>query len=246
MFWIFKKSKKKLFFRTDVHSHLVPGVDDGSGSVSESISLMGSLNDMGVDHFIITPHVTARRFENDATTIAEPLAKLRSAVAESGMCVEIDQSAEYRIDDFYEEKVLKPRNFMPMPNNHILLESNWQQEPLNLDGIVYNTSTCGYQVIFAHPERYRYLNERYERYEHLHNRNLMFQVNLLSFSGFYGKTVKDTAFWLLERGMVDFVGTDIHNHKFLRAIEAFLKSKDYKRVLKLLDRSDIKNDTAFL
>ena len=246
MFWIFKKSNRKLFFTTDVHSHLVPGVDDGSDSVSESISLMGSLNDMGVDHFIITPHVTVRRFENDATTIAEPLAKLRSAVAESGMCVEIDQSAEYRIDDFYEEKVLKPRNFMPMPNNHILLESNWQQEPLNLDGIVYSTSTCGYQVIFAHPERYRYLNERYERYEHLHNRNLMFQVNLLSFSGFYGKTAKDTAFWLLERGMVDFVGTDIHNHKFLHAIEAFLKSRDYKRVLKLLDRSDIKNDTAFV
>lgn len=246
IFSSFKKHNDKLFFKTDMHCHLVPGVDDGSKDSEMSVYLIKGLAEMGIEHIITTPHVTAHTFENDKSTIARPLAELRKELSEEGIGIRLDQSAEYRIDDFYLNKVLKPCDFMPMPNNHILLESNWLQEPLNLEDIVYETSCKGFQVIFAHPERYKYLNDNYERYEEFHEHNMMFQTNLLSFAGYYGRIPQETAFWLLEHGLVDFIGTDMHNPKFLAAIQEFLKSKTYKKMLDKVEKSDIKNDTAFL
>ena len=122
-----------------------------------------------------------------------------------------------------------------MPGNFLLIENSFIQEPWDLDRIVFDLKIKGFKPILAHPERYFYYAEGHrDRYVKLHSNGLMFQINLLSLSGYYGKAEKNTAEYLLENGMVDFIGTDLHNHKHADSIDAYLASRDYQRHLRFL------------
>ena len=245
MFNIFHKSRQpeKLFFHTDIHCHVLPGIDDGSPDTETSVRLIGHMEEMGINRIIASPHVTFGTFENTPETTAEALARLKPALAEAGVNVDVSNSAEYRIDDLL-MKHIEQGILMPYPGNHLLVENSFIQEPWNLDQFLFDLQIKGYTPILAHPERYPYYYGRKERYKQLHDAGINFQINVLSLAGNYGKDEKRIAEWLIEKEYVDFIGTDLHRQRHVDVIDAYLRSKEYKKHRQALENL-VRNDFSF-
>ncbi|MDE6308856.1 MAG: hypothetical protein K2L81_01540 [Muribaculaceae bacterium] len=246
MFNIFSRRKsapEPLFFSTDIHCHLVPGIDDGSPDVETSVELIRSMNSWGIRRIIATPHVTEEVFENSVSTIAPPLAQLKEALQRAGINVDIDHSAEYRLDDLF-KKQFAAGECKPYPNDYLLVENSWIQEPWGLDETLFDIKVKRMSPILAHPERYTYYFDNRERLKKIHDDGTLFQVNLLSLAGHYGKDQRRQAEWLIENDLVDFLGSDLHNASHVESIERYLASKDYRRDRERLE-GRILNDRAF-
>lgn len=212
MFSIFKKKPKEpaeLCFATDIHCHIVPGVDDGSPDAATSATLISRMQGWGIRRILASPHVTMNTFENDRTTIDPALASLRAELDSRSMAVNIGTHAEYRIDELFERR-LAGNDLMLLPDSHILIENSFFQEPWNLDQIVFDLQVKGMRPILAHPERYSYYYGHKNRLRTLHDAGLAMQINLLSLAGNYGKDELKMAEYLMKNGMVDFIGTDLH------------------------------------
>lgn len=241
MFNIFKKSSEpiSLWFSTDTHCHVVPGVDDGSPDADTSSELVAAMYDMGIRHIIATPHVTQATFENNPQTLAGPIQALKDALTRDGVNVRLDHSAEYRIDELLQRHI-EQGILMPFPDNYLLIENSFIQEPWNIEQLVFDLQVRGYKPILAHPERYLYYHARGNRYKELH-RNLLFQVNMLSLAGYYGKQEKKMAESLAKAGMVDFLGTDMHGHRHVTCLREYLASSEARYHRDLLAKT-IKNN----
>lgn len=247
MFNFFKKKSKEpveLFFHTDIHCHLVPGIDDGQQEPEGGAELVAREYSWGIRRIITTPHVTQDTFENTPEIINEAFEKLRAKVEANGTPVDLLHSAEYRIDGFLQSQ-LEEGKVNPMPNGYLLVENSFVQEAWHLDEFLFDLKIKGYRPILAHPERYTYYHGKRSRYKELHNAGTLFQINILSLAGHYGKEIKHMAEYLIENNMVDFLGSDMHNISHCEAIEAYIGSKDYRRHAALLSPR-LRNDTAFL
>lgn len=247
MFNFFKRktdNSAKLFFATDIHCHLVPGIDDGQQDAVSAADLVKHEADWGIKKIICTPHITQDTFENTSEIISAAYGKLVEAVENAGIAIELDYSAEHRLDGFFLNQ-LEAGAIRPLPGNYLLVENSFVQEAWNLDQMLFDLKLKGFKPILAHPERYSYYFDKRQRYQQLHSAGTLFQVNLLSLAGYYGKDVKHIAEHLIENGMVDFIGTDMHNHRHCEAIEAYIGGKDFKRHASQLE-GKLLNDTAFL
>lgn len=241
MFNFFKKNQEplQLCFNTDIHCHILPGIDDGSPDLSTSIELIERMISWGITRIIATPHVTQASFENTPDIMSESLSRLNNELQNRGIIINISHSAEYRIDELFLSQ-LNNDLIVPMPNNYLLVENSFIQEPWNLDQILFDLKIKGYKPILAHPERYIYYHTKKGRYNSIFNAGTKLQINLLSIAGYYGKEEKRIAMELIDKGLVGFIGTDLHNHRHADAVEAFLASKDYR---KLKDKLSSLNNT---
>ncbi len=238
--FFFKREKASLPFETDMHCHLVPGVDDGSPDLETSISLLEQMIDMGFKRIFISPHVTQDTFENTPATLEAPMAQLQAEAQRRGLPVELHRHAEYRIDDFFLQQK-KNGELTVLPNNYILVENPFSQEPYELDNMLFDIKMSGYVPIMAHPERYQYYAVTYpERYAQLHDFGILFQINMLSLAGRYGRGERNTALELLKSGMVEFVGTDIHSFTHTKLLKEYLGSRTFRRDVKLM--TNLRND----
>lgn len=248
MIFNFFKSKPKtpaeLCFDTDIHCHIVPGIDDGAPSADVAASLVERMQAWGIKRIIATPHVTEETFENDSTTIDPALGELHRELAARGNKIQVEHSAEYRIDGLLMHR-LEKNDLMPYPNNFLLIENSFLQEPWDMNQFVFDIQLRGIRPILAHPERYLYYHHKPERYRQLHTAGLQFQINLLSLAGYYGSAEQKMARSLLKEGLVDFIGTDLHNSYHVDSIESYLRSSAARADMKALSRL-IKNDTAFI
>lgn len=244
MFDFLKKKQQPvgLCFSTDIHCHIVPGVDDGSPDASTSADLIERMQGWGIKRIIASPHVTQDSFENTPETLAPAFDALKTELEARGNCIEISHSAEYRIDEFFMEQ-LKAENIISLPNGYLLVENSFIQEPWNLDQLLFDLKVRGYKPILVHPERYYYYYGKRSRYEEIHSTGTLFQINLLSLAGYYGKDEKAIAEHLIDKGFADFIGTDLHHHRHADSIDAYLASKDCRRHAQKLS---LLNDTAFL
>lgn len=231
MFNFFRKKKEdvKLFYHTDVHCHILPGVDHGAKNIQNGIELLKADMDMGIDRVILTSHVTSETFENTPETLQTAFDTFKEAVKEAGLDVEMHLSAEYRMDDYW-QKEYAAGHIIPMPGDYILLENSFVQELIGSDQMMFDLMCKGYKPILAHPERYPYWAHNRERYEKMHNTNLKFQINILSFTGYFGSSARDTANWLVKNGMVDMLGSDMHNLEHAEIIKDFLRSKEWRKI----------------
>ncbi|MBD5247961.1 MAG: hypothetical protein HDS54_07355 [Barnesiella sp.] len=244
MFNFFSKKsqyRENLFFTTDIHSHVVPGIDDGSPSVERSVELIKSMKSWGLEKLIVTPHVTQDTFENTPDTINPAYEALCDGLRAAGVDIDIDHSAEYRVDEMFVEQ-FDAGLVRRLHGDYLLVENSYIQEPYNLNQILFEISMKGYTPILAHPERYIYYYEKRNRYAELHSNGILFQVNLLSLAGYYGKEAKKVAEMLIEKNYVDFLGTDLHRRAHVEAIEKYLGTKDYQRHREIL-AGRILNDT---
>lgn len=248
MFTFFHKKSKEatpepLFFTTDIHSHICPGIDDGASTPEDSVNLVREMADLGLQKMIVTPHVTEEVFPNNTETINKSAARLKKALKENGIDMRLQFSAEYRIDDLF-FSYLEKKTLRPLPNDYILVECPWISEPFGLEAFLKQlVARYGLKPILAHPERYPYYLDNHERYEHIRRSGVRFQINLLSLAGYYGRTIKQMGEHLLENRMVEFIGTDLHHHRHVECIRRYLASDDY-RLLKA-QSSNILNDVIF-
>ena len=234
MFNIFRRNKQntQLFYSTDVHSHILPGVDHGSQSVDQSLEMLRAERDMGIMRVILTSHVTAETFENTPDTLRPAFETLKQAVAETEDIshMKLYLSAEYRMDEFW-DKQYTLGNQIAMPGNYILMENSFHQELLGLDELLFDLKVKGYKPILAHPERYIYYAQRKQRLEQLHNTGTKFQVNLLSLAGYFGQHCRETALWLVKHGMVDMLGSDMHGMEHVKVIQDYINSKEWRKLV---------------
>ncbi|MFC3880089.1 tyrosine-protein phosphatase [Algoriphagus namhaensis] len=227
------------WLEVDMHSHLIPGIDDGSKSMQESLDLISRLSDFGLRKLITTPHIMSEYYKNTPEIIRMGLEDLRKSVKAAGINIEIEAAAEYYLDEIFLEKVKDGEEILTFGDNYILVETGFINRPQMLLETLFQLEMSGYKPIFAHPERYQYLLGDKQLLEDLVDRSLLFQVNLLSLTGFYSKPVKDFAETLLERGLVRLFGTDCHNPRYLDMLESLPKSKNYQKIqeLDLINRS---------
>lgn len=240
----FKSKKNKepqpLFYSTDIHSHVLPGIDDGSPNTDVSIELLKAMKSWGIESIVATPHIAEENFENTPQTIKNAYDKLNTRMLDLGVEMNVLYSAEYRIDDRF-RKMLEENNIMVMPNNYLLIENSFVQPPIDLKNIIYELQLRDIKPILAHPERYGYYQRKREVYETLFHSGCEFQINLLSLTGYYGDREKETALWLANKGYVSFVGSDLHHFGHVEVINRFLSSKEYPAIAERLAHS-IKND----
>jgi tyrosine-protein phosphatase YwqE len=218
------------WLEVDMHSHLIPGIDDGSKSMEESLQLIKRLADFGLRKIITTPHVMSEYYRNTPEIIHMGLEDLRKAVKAEGISTEIEAAAEYYMDEILLEKIKAGEELLTFGDNYILVETGFINKPQMLLETIFQLEMAGYKPILAHPERYQYLIADKGLLEDLIDRNILFQVNLLSLTGFYSKQVKDFGEMLVERDLVRFFGTDCHNARYLDMLEMLPKSKIYSKI----------------
>jgi len=231
---IFSSSKTVLAdfsgVKTDMHSHLIPGINDGARTIEDSIALARRMHELGYRKLITTPHIQQDYFKNTPEIILGGLEKVRTALKAENISVEIEAAAEYLLDDGFEELAARG-NLLTFSGKHILVELSYFNPNPNLKTIVFNLQVDGYKVILAHPERYTYWFSSFEKYEDLKDRGVLFQMNLVSLAGFYPDPVKKYAEKFIEKGMIDLVGTDMHNMNYMAALENSLKEKSLARLI---------------
>jgi len=215
----------------DIHSHILPGIDDGSPDIETSLQLLQSLSDAGISKFICTPHVIGDMYHNNPQTINDALARLKKAVHQNGLQVEISAAAEYMLDDHFMELLRKKEPLMRLTKNYILTELSYSTPPTRLEEISFEININNYIPLMAHPERYSYYHRNYEAYTRLKELGFLLQVNLLSLTGYYGKNVTKAAKYILENNLADFVGSDLHHFNHLNVLTDSKSIKTFEKYL---------------
>jgi len=215
---------------TDMHSHFIPGIDDGAQTLEDSLQMIRKMHLLGFTKLITTPHIQAEYFKNTPEIILAGLEKLREAVASEGIPIRVEAAAEYLLDDGFEEK-LNAGNLLTFSDNYILVEMSYYSPHPNLNTFIFNLQVEGYKVILAHPERYTYWFNDLGKYEDLKQRGVYFQINTVSLAGYYPEPIKKFAEKLIEKDMIDFIGSDMHNMRYMEALERSLKEKALGRLV---------------
>lgn len=223
----------------DIHSHLIPGIDDGAKTMEEAVGLVQSLSSLGYRKLITTPHVMADTYKNTPEKILEGLESLRLELSRRGIDVAVEAAAEYYLDEGF-LPLLERGEILTFGGRYVLFETSYVAKPLGLSEMIYEMLARGYKPVLAHPERYLYLHDTPEEYLTLKNRGVLFQINLGSLAGYYTQPVKKTAQWIIERGLADFVGSDVHK---MRHVEFVKKSAAEPIFQKLLTGNALLNAT---
>ena len=212
--WFSKKKEEELapldfsVLKTDIHSHFIPGIDDGAPDIETSILLIKKMQELGYKKVITSPHVMSDFYKNSAEKILRGLAVVRAELKMQNINMEIDTAAEYYVDYDFEQKIGKQR-FLTFGSNYLLVELSFMEAPRNLFDIIFKLQLEGYKVVLAHPERYHYFERK--DYEDLVSRGVLLQINWLSLIGYYSPQIKNKTEDLIAQNMVSFVGTDCHN-----------------------------------
>lgn len=212
-----------------MHSHLLPGIDDGLQEIEQSVEFIRDLQQLGYTKLICTPHVLSDLYPNSPQTILPKLALVRSALKEAGIDMPIDAAAEYMVDHDFAALIAKSKKeeLLTLPGDHILIEMSYLSPSPNFDQVVFDLRMLGLQPILAHPERYSYYHHQFDQYERFKELGCKLQVNLLSLSGVYGPHVKKSAEKLFKNQMVDFLGTDMHHSKHLAMLKSLATKKEF-------------------
>jgi len=225
---------------TDMHSHLLPGIDDGSPDAEMSAELKKGLEDLGYRQFITSPHIMWDMYKNTPATIDSALKTLQA----QGMHTNIRSAAEYFMDDNFDTLVAANEPLIAIQDKMILVEFSFIAAPLDLKEKLFAMQIKDYKPVLAHPERYEYLMAKKSIFDELKNMGCLFQLNLLSLAGYYGRIARELADYLISKDYIDFAGTDLHH---LRHLQALRQGKRIMPALqRLLDSGKLRNPSLSL
>ena len=209
---------RELGLTCDMHSHLIPDVDDGAKTLDDSVNLAKGLLRLGYKKLIITPHFMTGFYNNTADGVKEKLETLKAELARQSVDIDVSVAAEYYIDyDFMNDLSVKP--MLTIGDKRLLFECSFTNQHRNFDETVFEMQINGYKPVLAHPERYTYWHGSTSLMHEYHDRGIMFQINILSILGAYSPGTTKAARTLIDEGLCDFIGTDLHNAAQLAAIE---------------------------
>lgn len=232
--FFFKTNEKKSFLfsslRTDIHSHLLPSIDDGAQNMEDTLSLIRSLVEMGYKRLITTPHIMSEVYQNDRVNILEQLTLVRTALTKAAIQVEVSAAAEYFLDEAF-LKLLRTDRLLTLFDNHVLVELPFVSPLAGTFEYFFQIARRGYTVVLAHPERYGYYHQNYKIYSEIKENGVKLQLNLLSLTGYYGESSRKIAIKLLKDKLIDFIGTDTHHVKHIQCLNQLAKDKSTNKLL---------------
>lgn len=244
LFDLFKKKQVQVpeinfsRIKTDIHSHLIPGIDDGAQNIEESIILIKRMMDFGFTKLMTTPHIMADYYRNTSESILKGLDQLREELEKRNIDIEVDAAAEYYLDETFENKLNKG-DVLTLGEKFLLFELSFINYPKNLFEVIDKILQKGYTPLLAHPERYPYLAGSMENYERVKDSGCYLQINTLSLAGHYGKQTQKVAEQMVDHYLIDFLGSDLHRMKHADGI---LKSLSMPYISRLLTEYQLQNE----
>lgn len=220
----------------DIHSHLLPGIDDGAQTIDDSVFLINELKNMGVSKFITTPHIFSGFWDNTKDKIETLEAQTISNLKDKNINLPISAAAEYLMDDHF-VSLFQKGEILTLKDNYVLVEMSYLNPPIQLYDIIFDLQVAGYKPILAHPERYLFYHNNFDEYKKLKNAGCLFQLNLLSTVGYYGKDVTEAAKKILNKGMFDFVGSDVHHKKHIESFDTKVLVKDLQPLKEIISNN---------
>jgi len=242
MFW--KKHKPAdadlSWLVADMHSHRVPGVDDGAPDPAVSIELIRGLQQLGFRKFITTPHVLSDMYPNTPETILAGMERLADACSAEEFEADIQAAAEYFVDEQFFELLATGQPLLTFGDNHVLVEASMVTDNFDFREVIFELQLRDYTPVIAHPERYLYLKKDPTYLDNLRFTGCLFQLNLMALAGHYGALSQELAEYLIRKEYYDFAGTDIHHPKHLPLLEKAARSPQLR---KLRDSGKLLNST---
>ncbi|MBU1667758.1 capsular biosynthesis protein [bacterium] len=216
--------------KVDIHSHLLPGIDDGVRTIEEAVAIIKKFQLLGYSKLITTPHIISDFYPNNRNIINKKLHDLQEVLKKENIEITIEASAEYYVDmEFL--KLIENEELIPFMGRYVLFETSYSSKPMILEQAIFEMIDKGYIPVLAHPERYIYLHHDFELYKRLKAQGVLFQVNIKSLQHKSRSTYK-VALHLINSGLVDFIGSDVHRMQDIIKLEKILQSKEYKNVIK--------------
>ncbi len=215
--------------KTDMHSHLIPGIDDGSQTMDETIAMLAKFESLGYSKVITTPHIMSDSYPNTPEIILAGLEKVRNEMHQLGMKIQLEAAAEYYFDETL-IPLIKNKELLTFGDNYVLIEFGFHTPPQYVDQVFFDLKTMGYRVVVAHFERYMYYLGKIDQAIEWREKGINIQLNLNSLSGNYGPAIKKQAEALIDAQAIDFVGTDCHRIEHLMLLEDSVNSKYFKKL----------------
>jgi tyrosine-protein phosphatase YwqE len=212
----------------DMHSHVLPGIDDGAQNPQESIFLIRRMMELGIKKVIATPHIMADYYRNTAESINGALEVLKEELVKENIDITVEAAAEHYFDETFEDRVENGK-LMLIKGNYALFELSFISQPPNLLPVIQRMIELGHKPILAHPERYNYME--IEELRGLREWGCALQLNTISLTGYYGKTSKAMAEALVDNNLVDFISSDMHHPKHAEALKNALRTSHAKKLL---------------
>jgi protein-tyrosine phosphatase len=236
MFSFFKKkekSRKEITFNydsimVDMHSHVLPGIDDGAQNVEESVFLIKRMMELGIKKIIATPHIMIDFYRNTPETINEALTLLRNELAVQGIDIQVEAGAEHYFDETFEPRVDEGK-LVPFGDNYVLYEYSFINQPPNWFEVMQKILQAGYKPILAHPERYTYLST--DTMSMMRSWGCNMQMNTISLTGYYGRDIKKRAEEMVDLKLVDFISSDMHHPRHADALRDTLMTNYIEKLL---------------
>lgn len=220
------------FIGVDMHSHMLPGLDDGAATIEESIGYFRNMKDWGYHKCILTPHILPGVHNNSPETILPVFERINQELIWANIDLDIAVAAEYMIEEKFIDLLLKEEPLLCMGNKKVLIEMSYVAPSPFIETALFRLNIQGYKPILAHPERYGYYAADFNQYYRLKEMGCTFQLNLLSLSGYYGAPVKKVALRMIKENLISYIGTDLHHHNHVDAIKAFTITKEFYEITK--------------
>lgn len=216
----------------DMHSHLIPGIDDGSKSMDESIAMLAKFENLGYKKVITTPHIMSDYYRNTPEIILSGLNEVRETAQKLGLQIEIDAAAEYYFDEYFLD-LIKKKQILTFGGSFVLVEFAFSGKPMFENEMFFELLSSNYQPVLAHFERYAAFHGNLDKALEYRSRGVHLQLNLNSLTGHYGPEVKKQAELLIDNELVDFVGSDCHRIQHLLMLEEHLSLPYMHKLLDL-------------
>ena len=216
--------------KVDMHSHLIPGIDDGAKTIEDSIALIRALKALGYKKLVTTPHIMSDFYKNTPEIIEGGLIEVQEALKREHIDIELEAAAEYYLDFDFEVK-LKEGDLLKFGDNYVLFELSMINAPEYLERLVFEMKTNSCNPVLAHVERYPYWHNNLIQYEKLKDMGVLLQLNITSLGGQYGPQCKKAAKFLIDNNMIDFLGTDCHNLNYVEMLKRTLQDPHLHKLL---------------
>lgn len=243
MFYFFKQNKPFLKDLvqgfTDIHSHVLFGIDDGAKTIEDSEVLLKSFIELGFKNAITTPHILKDVWDNNSQNITSKYTEVQQLLPELSAKINLRVASEYLMDESF-ARLFETEKLLTLKDNYVLVEMSYLNPPIQLYDIIFDLQVAGYKPVLAHPERYLFYHQNFEEYKKLKVAGCLFQMNLLSTMGYYGANINKVADKLLAEGLIDFAGSDVHHLHHIRAFDDKVKIKNTEAL-----RDVIKNNNFF-
>lgn len=220
----------------DIHSHLLPGIDDGAKTISDTTRLIKAFEKIGISQFITTPHISHYIWNNSPEAIRDNHMHTSRLLSESNIKKPFQAAAEYFMDDWF-EKHFKTEKLLTLKDNYVLVEMSYMNAPVQLYKILFDLQVAGYIPVLAHPERYLFYHKNFAEYERLKKAGCLFQLNLLAVTGYYGEEITKISEQLLKKGMYDFTGSDVHHDNHISSFEHRIKINNPEELKKVISNN---------